>query len=209
MIVGDSTGLAAVSTGRGSARICSGRCRVAAHRAVGQLTVAPACHTGPERFSGGGGTDYANNVLDSWTRKLRWGAGSRSARLLVAGRRVCWRRCEWRRSSVRFRLGCWRAAHPSQNTVTLDHLCAIRKLLVVPAPERLDQLMAPNCRITNYVARWLARQRCTTDCRHPCTTDLVARCHVDQGSVTRVHRGLMGCLAARAKGLMRRCLQNI
>ena len=47
------------------------------------------------------------------------------------------------------------------------------------------------------------------NCRHPCATDLVARCHVDQGSVTRVHRGLMGCLAARAKGLMRRCLQNI
>ena len=69
--------------------------------------------------------------------------------------------------------------------------------------------MAPNYRITIYVARWLARQRCTTDCRHPCATDLVARCHVDQGSVTRVHRGLMGCLAARAKGLMRRCLQNI
>ena len=82
----------------------------------------------------------------------------------------------------------------------MKHLCAIRELLVVPAPERLDQLMAPNCRITIYVARWLARQRCTTDCRHPCATDLVARCHVDQGSVTRVHRGLMGCLAARAKG---------
>jgi len=40
-----------------------------------------------------------------------------------------------------------------------------------------------------YVARWLARQRCIADCRHPCATDLDARCHVDQGSVTRYTEG--------------------